>query len=172
MKNMEAPSDPHQTHPPSNDVSGALPASFFHSSSQLNYSGIYYGIEGENGGFYSPLTVMPLKSDGSLCIMEALNSSQPQGMVTTSTPKLEDFFGGATMGTHHYESSNREAMALSLDSMYYHQNPDHETNSQDFLNHFQQNSRQQQQQIQVQQYSDYSAFRGHELYQTPLEGRG
>uniref|UniRef100_A0A5B7AM10 Putative AP2-like ethylene-responsive transcription factor ANT isoform X2 n=1 Tax=Davidia involucrata TaxID=16924 RepID=A0A5B7AM10_DAVIN len=164
---MEVPSDPHP--PPSN----AVPTSLFHSLSHFNYPGFYYGsVEGENGSFYSPLTVMPLKSDGSLCIMEALNRSQPQpqGMVTTtSTPKLEDFFGGATMGTHHYESSDREAMALSLDSIYYHQNPDHDTNSQDFLNHFQQSSRQH---IQVQQYSDYSAFRDHEVYQTPVLEEG
>ncbi|KAJ6675972.1 AP2-LIKE ETHYLENE-RESPONSIVE TRANSCRIPTION FACTOR [Salix viminalis] len=87
---------------------------------QLNY-GIYYGVDdqSEHGGFYSPLPVMPLKSDGSLCMMDALTRTQPQGeaaMVTTSTPKLEDFFGGATMGTHHYESNDRAAMALSLDS--------------------------------------------------------
>nr|QNI23746.1 AP2/ERF transcription factor [Camptotheca acuminata] len=168
MNNMEIPSNPHQTHPPSNAVSSAIPTSLFHSSSQFNYSGIYYGIEGENGGFYSPLTVIPLKSDG--CIMDALNRSQPQGMVTTSTPKLEDFFGGAAMGTHYNEISDREAMDISLDSIYYHQNPDHETNSQDLLNHFQQNSRQQQNQIQVQQYSNYPAFRGHEMYQTPIDG--
>lgn len=35
-------------------------------------------------------------------------------MVPSSSPKLEDFLGGATMGTH-----EREAMALSLDSIYY-----------------------------------------------------
>ncbi|XP_059624038.1 AP2-like ethylene-responsive transcription factor ANT [Cornus florida] len=184
MNNKELPLDPHQTHHhhhhPSNAVSGSVvPPSFFHSSPHFSYYGDH-----QNGGVYgSPLTVMPLKSDGSLCIMEALTRSQPPlGMITTSSaPKLEDFFGGATMGTHEYESSDREAMALSLDSMYYHhhQNPDHETNStsQDLLHHLQQNSRQQhhqqqqQQQIQVQQYSNYSAFRGHEVYQTPpLEG--
>ncbi|KAA8531535.1 hypothetical protein F0562_006244 [Nyssa sinensis] len=170
MNNMEVPSDPHQAHPPSDaPVSSAVPTSFFHSPSQFNYSGIYYGVEGENGGFYSPLTVMPLKSDGSLCIMEALSRSQAQGMVTTSTPKLEDFFGGATMGTHHYNSGDREAMALSLDSMHYHQNQNHETNSQHHLNNLQHNSRQQQQRIQVQQYSDYPAFRGPEVYQATLE---
>ncbi|PPD76499.1 hypothetical protein GOBAR_DD26579 [Gossypium barbadense] len=96
-------------------VTTAVPSSFFQSPSHLNY-GLYYGVEGENGGFYSHFPVMPLKSDGSLCLMEALGrSQQPQAMVPTSTPKLEDFFGGATMGTHHYESSDRETMALSLD---------------------------------------------------------
>jgi AP2-like factor (ANT lineage) len=81
-------------------------------------------------------------------------------MVTTSTPKLEDFFGGATMGTHHYESNDREAMALSLDSMFYNHNPDHEANSQNCLDHFQQNSRQQEQ---SQHYSYYSGFRSHDM---------
>lgn len=42
-----------------------VPTSFFISSSY-----------GENGVFHSPLSVMPLKSDGSLCIMEALSRSQ------------------------------------------------------------------------------------------------
>ncbi|KAE9466750.1 hypothetical protein C3L33_01336, partial [Rhododendron williamsianum] len=143
-----------QTHPSSSSVTTSLPTSFFHSSAQFNYSGVPYGVESENGGFYSPLTVMPLKSDGSLCIMEALTRSHPQGMGTTSTPKLEDFFGGATMGTHHYETRDREAMALTLDSnhMYYSQNPDH------------------QQQIQPQNYPD--SFRGHEVYQAPLAMAG
>lgn len=43
-------------------------------------------------------------------------------MVQSSSPKLEDFLGGATMGTSQYGSHDREAMALSLDSLYYHQN--------------------------------------------------
>lgn len=172
--NMDVPSDPHhhhQTQPPPTLTAVSTPVStgFFPSPSHLNYSGIYYGVEGENGGFYSPLSVMPLKSDGSLCIMEALSRSQPQGMVPTSTPKLEDFFGGATMGTHHYESNDREAMALSLDSMYYHQNPENEPNSQNCLNQLQSNSRQQQQQlIQLQQYPYVSGFRSHEMFHTPL----
>ena len=82
--NMDVPSDPHhhhQTQPPPTLTAVSTPVStgFFPSPSHLNYSGIYYGVEGENGGFYSPLSVMPLKSDGSLCIMEALSRSQPQG---------------------------------------------------------------------------------------------
>lgn len=40
-------------------------------------------------------------------------------MVPTSSPKLEDFLGGATMGGQDYGSHEREAMALSLDSIYY-----------------------------------------------------
>lgn len=91
---MEVSSDPHhhhqhQTHSSSSSstssaaVSHCVPTDFFHSSPY----GIYYGgVEGENGGFYSPLSVMPLKSDGSLCIMEALSRSQPQGKISFKHP--------------------------------------------------------------------------------------
>lgn len=75
--------------------------------------------------------------------------------MVTSTPKLENFFGGTTMGTHHYEASDRGGvMALSLDnsSMYYHGN----SNIQDFLNNPQGNSRQI-------QHQDYSSFRETQL---------
>ncbi|XP_027178540.1 AP2-like ethylene-responsive transcription factor ANT isoform X2 [Coffea eugenioides] len=159
--------------PCSNAVSSSVALSFSHPSSHFNYPGIYRGIEGDNAAaFYSPVTVMPLKSDGSLCIMEAMNVSQPQGML--STPKLENFFGGTTMGTHHYEAGERRSMALSLDSMYYHQSLNHAPSSQDFLNNLQGNSRQQeqqrQQQIQVQQYAEYSPFRCHEFYQASEHG--
>ncbi|XP_038883583.1 AP2-like ethylene-responsive transcription factor ANT [Benincasa hispida] len=114
-------------------VSPSIPANLFHSPSQFNY-GICYGVDGEHGGFYSPLSAMPLKSDGSICSMEALSRQHPQ-VVSSSTPKLEDFFGGATMGSHHYESNDREAMALSLDSIFCHQNQTHESNNQPFA-HF------------------------------------
>ncbi|GMJ08066.1 COMPLEMENTING A PROTEIN KINASE C MUTANT 1, AINTEGUMENTA, DRAGON [Hibiscus trionum] len=146
-------------------VTTAVPSSFFQSPSHLNY-GLYYGVEGENGGLYSHFPVMPLKSDGSLCLMEALGrSQQPQAMVPTSTPKLEDFFGGATMGTHHYESGDRGTMALSLDSMYYHQNPGQEHNNQNCLDHLQQSSRQlhHQQQLEAQQYQYYSGYRNQDM---------
>ena len=46
-----------------------------------------------------------------------------EGMVTNTSPKLEDFLG-VTMAAHQYGSHEREAhqaMALSLDSLYYHQ---------------------------------------------------
>ncbi|OMP01752.1 hypothetical protein COLO4_11619 [Corchorus olitorius] len=77
---------------------------------------------------------------------------------TSSTPKLEDFFGGATMGTHHYESSDREAMALSLDSIYYHQ----QQNAQQANNN--QNSQQQQiHQVQQQYQQYYSGFRNQDM---------
>ncbi|KAL6527324.1 hypothetical protein OROGR_016414 [Orobanche gracilis] len=75
-----------------------------------------YGLS-ENGGFQSPLSVMPLKSDGSLCIMEALFRSHSQG----SSPKLENFLGCATpMATPHRDGSS---MFLSLDSAFYNQDP-------------------------------------------------
>ncbi|XP_039000773.1 AP2-like ethylene-responsive transcription factor ANT [Hibiscus syriacus] len=146
-------------------VTTAVPSSFFQSPSHLNY-GLYYGVEGENGGLYSHFPVMPLKSDGSLCLMEALGrSQQPQAMVSSSTPKLEDFFGGATMGTHHYESGGRETMALSLDSMYYNQNLGQEHNNQNCLDHLQLSSRQlhHQQQLEAQQYQYYSGYRNQEM---------
>ncbi|KAE8057010.1 hypothetical protein FH972_013732 [Carpinus fangiana] len=138
----------HQPQP----VSTAVPASFY-LSPQLNNSGICY-VVGENGGYHSPLSVMPLKSDGSLCIMEALSRSQPEGMVSSSSPKLEDFLGGASMGSHEYGSHEREAMALSLDSIYYNQNAEAE------------NSREQ---ISVQSHLYYAGLPCHDIYQTPLE---
>lgn len=56
-----------------------VPTTFYLSPSHIGNSGICYGV-GENGNLiHSPLTVMPLKSDGSLCIMEALGRSQSQG---------------------------------------------------------------------------------------------
>ncbi|XP_012492017.1 AP2-like ethylene-responsive transcription factor ANT [Gossypium raimondii] len=161
----QGPNSNHKTQSAASGVTTAVPSSFFPSPpSHLNY-GLYFGVEGENGGLYSHFPVMPLKSDGSLCLMEALGRSQSQAMVPTSTPKLEDFFGGATMGTHHYESSDRETMALSLDSMYYHQNPNQDHNSQNCLDHLQHSSRQQhhQHQLQVQQYQYYSGYRNQEM---------
>lgn len=81
--NMEVSSssseNSHHHHHHQSQVSAA--PNFFHSVTppHLNY-GIYYGADhGETAALYSPLSVMPLKSDGSLCIMEALNRSQPQG---------------------------------------------------------------------------------------------
>ncbi|KAB5557023.1 hypothetical protein DKX38_007932 [Salix brachista] len=180
-----------QTH-----AAAAVPTSFYLSTSLFNSSEICYGVE-ENGGFqYSPLSVMPLKSDGSLCIMEALTRSQPegflpylmlsslcslffpfslkncfkacsfvfQGMVSSPSPKLEDFLGGATMGSHQYGSHEREAMALSLDSVYYQQSSEPETNRQHSL------YRQQDQQFSVQTHPYYSGMACPGLYQASLEG--
>ncbi|XP_043724675.1 uncharacterized protein LOC122671495 isoform X2 [Telopea speciosissima] len=70
------------------------------------------------------------------------------------------------MGTHQYRSNEREAIALSLESMYYQQNPEPETNRQHFL---QQPFRHQQQHIQVQQHPYFSGLTGQEMFQTPLE---
>ncbi|CAN6721799.1 unnamed protein product [Malus baccata var. baccata] len=97
----------------SSSSSATLPSN--NSFYNLSSSGLCcYGV-GENGNFhYSPLSAMPLRSDGSLCIMEALSRSQT-GMMPNTSPKLEDFLGGAA---HDYVSEEREAMALSLDSYY------------------------------------------------------
>ncbi|XP_058223273.1 AP2-like ethylene-responsive transcription factor ANT [Rhododendron vialii] len=123
-----------------------------HPYTQYSTSAFCYGA-GENSAFHSSsLPIMPLKSDGSLCIMEALTRSPPQQGIlqNSSSPKLEDFLGGtATMAPH-----EREAMALSLDSMYYPQNIEEETNRQSLLNH---------QGIEVQNHPFYSG-----IYQTPL----
>ncbi|GAA0147259.1 DNA-binding transcription factor [Lithospermum erythrorhizon] len=96
---MEVASDPqeHQNnqHHHGQSSTDAMPTNYYFSSP------IGYGM-GENGGFHSGLPVMPLKSDGSLCIMEAFSRSQHNG--------------------NHYGSNGEETMALSLDSLYYHQN--------------------------------------------------
>ncbi|ONM51186.1 AP2-like ethylene-responsive transcription factor ANT [Zea mays] len=71
-----------------------------------------YGLGGGDGvvaasasPYYTPqLASMPLKSDGSLCIMEALRRSDQQDH---HGPKLEDFLGAAAQS---------QAMALSLDN--------------------------------------------------------
>lgn len=73
-------------------VSSAVPTSFYLSSSQFDSPGICYGV-GENVGFQSSLSVMPLKSDGSLCIMEALTRSQPEGLLLFSYFLLVSFVG-------------------------------------------------------------------------------
>lgn len=152
--NMDVSADHHHTQPCSNAGSTPVPINF---SSGFNYPGIYYGVEGDNHGFYSHLTVMPLKSDGSLCLMEAINRSQPQA------PKLEDFFGGTTMASHHYEGCDRGGMALSLDSMYYHNNHENQATNggQDFLTSSDHHH------LQLQEYSHYSAFKSQEMYAQP-----
>ncbi|XP_061351495.1 AP2-like ethylene-responsive transcription factor ANT [Gastrolobium bilobum] len=158
----------HQPHP--STASNSVPTSFYLSPSHLNTSEICYGV-GENSTFHSSLAMMPLKSDGSLCIMEALSRSQTQVMMPTSSPKLEDFLGGATMGTQEYGGHEREAMALSLDSIYYNQNAEPQTNrdhsSLDLLSDpFRQ---QQQGHVTVQSHPYYSALPCHGIYQAPLE---
>ncbi|PIA57056.1 hypothetical protein AQUCO_00600055v1 [Aquilegia coerulea] len=166
--NIEVSSESH--HHPTQIPSSAVPRSFFLSSSHLNNSGICHGVDGENGGFYSHLSMMPLKSDGSLCIMEALSRSQPEAIMPSSSPKLEDFLSGPTMGSHQYATNDREAMALSLDSMYYHHNnSDTETNRQSYLQHSYRQQQQQQQHIQFQQHPYFSGLSNHEMYQAPLQ---
>ncbi|KDP41579.1 hypothetical protein JCGZ_15986 [Jatropha curcas] len=148
-------------------VSSSVPTSFYLSTSHFNTPGICYGV-GESVGFHSPLSVMPLKSDGSLCIMEALTRSQSEGIVSSSSPKLEDFLGGATMENHQYSSHGRETMALSLDSMYYHQNTQPETNRQHSLD-LHEPYRHQETHFSVQSHPYYNGIACHGMYQPPLE---
>ncbi|GKV20022.1 hypothetical protein SLEP1_g30202 [Rubroshorea leprosula] len=164
---MEIPTNHHQQHPAS--PAAAVPASFY-LSSHLNSTGICYGV-GENESFHAPLSVMPLKSDGSLCIMEAFTRSQTEGIVQNSSPKLEDFLGGATMGAHQYESHGRETMALSLDSMYYHQNAEQETNRHHSLDLLQEPFRGQDPTFSLQNHSGSMYYSGLacQMYQAPLE---
>ncbi|KAK1593088.1 hypothetical protein QYE76_059233 [Lolium multiflorum] len=89
-----------------------------HVQHQQQHQGLFYpssvaaayslGTDVASGGYYSQLASMPLKSDGSLCIMEALRRTDQQDH---HGPKLEDFLG-----------AGQPAMALSLDntsSFYY-----------------------------------------------------
>ncbi|CAN1289546.1 AP2-like ethylene-responsive transcription factor ANT [Linum perenne] len=77
---------------------------------------------------------MPLKSDGSLCITEALSRSHPQGLIqpprsNSSSPKLEDFLGIGGGGHHN--------IPLTLDSYYNHttsHQEDQDTNRQQQFN--------------------------------------
>ncbi|XAR62001.1 hypothetical protein NMG60_11016570 [Bertholletia excelsa] len=160
MKMEVALDSHHHPHHHYNHQSQPPPTSFYlpQNAPQICY---------ENGGFHTPLSVMPLKSDGSLCIMEALTRSQPDGIAPNSSPKLEDFLGGATMAVH-----EREAMALSLDSMLYHQSVEQdETHRQHSLDLLQEPFRQQQSQdIEVQKYPYYHSLPcNNGLYQTHPE---
>lgn len=78
--NMDGPSLPHPA-PSTPLVSSttSVPTAFYNLPSYFNYPPIYTGAEAENGGFSSLLSMMPLKSDGSLCMMETITRSQPQG---------------------------------------------------------------------------------------------
>ncbi|CAI9115981.1 OLC1v1017015C1 [Oldenlandia corymbosa var. corymbosa] len=137
--NMEVTSSDHQqAHHQFNHQQNPPPTSFCLSSSSpsshfINTSSatpLCFGVS-DNVAFSSPLSVMPIKSDGSLCIMEALRRSHTEVMGTSSapSPKLENFLGGATFGSHEYGGQDRESMVLSLDSIFYnHQNVDHEPN--------------------------------------------
>ncbi|XP_009397318.2 AP2-like ethylene-responsive transcription factor CRL5 [Musa acuminata AAA Group] len=166
--NMEVPADPHHHHqsqPPPGAVSAASASLFL--SPQLSSSGFSYGVS-ENGGYYSQLSSMPLKSNGSLCLMEALSRSHEQAMVPSPSPKLEDFLGcGPNMGTHQYGNHDRGAMALSLDSIYYHQNPEPEGNG----SHPSGILHEQLPYFQPLQQGICSLLTSHEMYQAPLEGQ-
>ncbi|XP_078430482.1 AP2-like ethylene-responsive transcription factor ANT [Wolffia australiana] len=117
---MELPTDSHHSHVSHHPHVQTSAASAFFLAPQ---SDICYGMDNGNAAFCPQFPVMPLKSDGSLCLMEALTRSRPesQGMAPSPSPKLEDFLrGGPNMGAHHqYGSSETQAMALSLDSIYY-----------------------------------------------------
>ncbi|KAG0467212.1 hypothetical protein HPP92_018792 [Vanilla planifolia] len=103
-------------------ASAPLPAGFLLSYSHLSSSDLCYGGDGESGDFYSQLPLVPVKSDGSLCFMEAFGKSHHQGMGLSPSQKLEAFLGcGPSMGTHQYNNSERGEMALSLDMYYSHE---------------------------------------------------
>ncbi|KAL9691684.1 hypothetical protein QQ045_012110 [Rhodiola kirilowii] len=142
-----------------------LPSSYFHSLPTLDASRNCYGHQ--NGDYSSGFPAMPLNSDGSLCIMGASRSSVSQG--TAPAPKLEDFFGAGTLGTHHSEANERQAMALSLDSMYYQQTSDQEANTNlHFIHNLQDSIRPQQ--IEIQQFPlYYYNYRTHDSYITTAQ---
>ncbi|EYU34191.1 hypothetical protein MIMGU_mgv1a026858mg [Erythranthe guttata] len=93
--------------------SNTTSTTFYNSSSSSSSQHIHFNGGGaaqtSTAHFLSPLSVvMPLKSDGSLCIIDAplSTSHSPQGVrmggSCSSSPKLEDFLGGTTMATHPY----------------------------------------------------------------------
>lgn len=66
--NMKMKETEHNHHHFNTSLPSTVSTGFYASSASSSYA--------ENGAFHSPLSVMPLKSDGSLCIMEALSNSQ------------------------------------------------------------------------------------------------
>ncbi|NP_001303003.1 AP2-like ethylene-responsive transcription factor ANT [Brassica napus] len=113
-------------------TSSSVPPQLVVGDNSNNY-GVCYGSNSAAGGMYSQMSVMPLRSDGSLCLMEALNRSSHSNQhhhTQVSSPKMEDFFG-----THHSNTSNKEAMDLSLDSLFYNttHEPNNNTNFQEFF---------------------------------------
>lgn len=78
--------------------------------------------------------------------------SNCEGIVPNSSPKLEDFLGGSTIG---------EAMALSLDNIYYPQNDETESHSHHSLGFIQESFSHHQQELQLQlqlQHPYYSMY--------------
>lgn len=82
-----------------NEVNNWLGFSLSSHNMNNNYGGFGEDQSG-NGGFmmqprHSSYSLLPLKSDGSLCLMEPPPPSQ--GILQSSSPKLEDFLSGSTM---------------------------------------------------------------------------
>ncbi|XP_062213510.1 AP2-like ethylene-responsive transcription factor CRL5 [Phragmites australis] len=126
---MEAPSssEPAPAHHPPPSANATVSSStnnsttcnflFSHPAQMAAHSSGYYYVGGAYGDgtstagvYYSHphLPAMPVKSDGSLCNME--------GMMSSSSPKLEDFLGGGNGGGHdtatyysHQEGQEEEA---------------------------------------------------------------
>ncbi|XP_047318938.1 AP2-like ethylene-responsive transcription factor ANT [Impatiens glandulifera] len=99
--------------PSSSSTTSRPITSFLHSSpSHFNFPPSIYGENDHGNNFCPPLTVMPLKSDGSLYLMEP--------------------FSRSTQPPHHQGMGTMEPFALSLDSIYYN---NHEPNGQDCFNH-------------------------------------
>ncbi|KAF8109645.1 hypothetical protein N665_0094s0110 [Sinapis alba] len=112
--------------------SSSVPPQLVVGDNSSNY-GVCYGSNSAAREMYSQMSVMPLRSDGSLCLMEALNRSSHSNHhhhTQVSSPKMEDFFG-----THHHNTSHKEAMDLSLDSLFYNTThaPNNNTNFQEFF---------------------------------------
>ncbi|CAH8344982.1 unnamed protein product [Eruca vesicaria subsp. sativa] len=111
-------------------ATSSVPPQLVVGDNSSNY-GVCYGSN--SAAMYSQMSVMPLRSDGSLCLMEALNRSSHSNHhhhTQVSSPKMEDFFG-----THHNNTSHKEAMDLSLDSLFYtttHE-PNNNTSFQEFF---------------------------------------
>ncbi|CAN6465603.1 unnamed protein product [Victoria cruziana] len=99
------------------------------------------GYSGGELGFGEQMSMMPLRSDGSLCIMEALRRSQQNNeaaryknaMATSSTteregPKLEDFLGTAAALAGQYPSSQSNSHTNPPPSfdIYYQDAPHHQ----------------------------------------------
>ncbi|KAJ4880200.1 AP2-like ethylene-responsive transcription factor ANT [Raphanus sativus] len=113
-------------------ATSSVPPQLVVSDNSSNY-GVCYGSNSAAGDIYSQMSVMPLRSDGSLCLMEALNRSSHSNHhhhTQVSSPKMEDFFG-----THHNNTNHKEAMDLSLDSLFYNttHEPNNNTNFQEFF---------------------------------------
>ncbi|VAI37194.1 unnamed protein product [Triticum turgidum subsp. durum] len=79
------------------------------SSPMSFYFGGGDNVSAASGGYYSGISALPLRSDGSLCLADALRRSEQKhhGAEVSAPPKLEDFLGASP------------AMALTLDNSGY-----------------------------------------------------